>query len=148
MTDLNIVNIPSVSDAVVELDLSTAVDFASPREVQGEMISVNVSGGEVATRDLSVLNGDVYTKAGKTASHDISCVGVFTDGETADLHPLLEAKKGKTVGLRWQPKGVGGTRRYVCKGTLYKIDPPGLSGEGEVTYGWGIRGDAYGEAAS
>lgn len=148
MTDLNIVNIPSVADAEVEVDLSASVNWASPREIQGELISVNVSGGEVATRDLSALNGDVYTKGGKTAAHDVTLEGIFTDGEVADLHPLLEAKKGETIGLRWTPKGTGGTRRFTIAGTLYKIDPPSLSGDGDVTYGWGVRGQISGGATS
>lgn len=144
---LNIANIPSVSDAIVEMDVTT-LNWATPREVQGEIVSVNVSGGEVGTRDLSVLDGTVFTKGGKTASHDVVVQAVFTDGETSDLHPVLEGKKGNTVGIRWEPKGTGGTRRFATLGTLYRIDPPSLSGEGDVLYTYGIRGQVAGEAST
>lgn len=142
---LTTTNIPNVSDAVVEIDLQATPDYGTMTEIQAETISVNVSGGEVATRDLSAISGDVYSKAGKTASHDIQIQAIFTDGETSDLHPLLEAKKGGDVGISWSPAGGGtGKRQFRTIGALYRIDPPSLSGDGDVLYNYGIRGAVVG----
>ena len=146
---LTTTNIPSVKDAVVEIDLQATPDYGTMTEIQAETISVNVSGGEVATRDLSPISGDVYSKSGKTASHDIQIQAIFTDGETSDLHPLLEAKKGLDVGLSYSPKGgAAGTRQFRTIGTLYRIDPPSLSGDGDVLYNYGIRGQLIGSDVS
>lgn len=140
---LQTTNIPSVKDAVIEIDTTAAPDFSGDEvAIEDAAISVNVSGGEVATRDLSPINGDVHSKSGKTASFDIQVQMIFTDGETTDLWPVIFARKGLDFGIRWSPKGGStGDSMFTSVGTLYRVDPPSLSGDGDVLYQFAVRGD-------
>ena len=144
------VNIPNVKNARVELDLSGSANFTVVTAIQSQITEVNVSGGEFNTTDLAVLDGSVFSTTGDKQSFEVAVTAVFTDGETADLHPLLEDKHGQSnIGIRWAPKGhSNGNRRFVCVGTLFRVMPPNLARNGDVLYQFAIRGDVNGEDIS
>ena len=56
-------HIPTISDAVVDLDLSNLGTFTAQNTItiQGELTEVAVSGGDYTTSNLHVLNGTVST---------------------------------------------------------------------------------------
>ena len=56
-------HIPTISDAVVELDLSNLGTFTAQNTItiQSEISEVAVSGGDYTTSNLPVLNGTVST---------------------------------------------------------------------------------------
>ena len=56
-------HIPTISDADVELDLSSLGTFTAQNTItiQGESTKVAVSGGDHTTSNLPVLNGTVST---------------------------------------------------------------------------------------
>lgn len=141
------VNIPNVKNAIVELDLSGNGNFSVVTEIQGEITEVTVSGGDYTTTDLPVLDGTVFTSTGEKQTSEIAVTAVFTDGETADLHPLLEAKHGDSnIGIRWAPKGATtGNRRFKAVGSLFRLQPPNLARNGDILYSFGIRADWAGE---
>lgn len=143
-------NIPSVKNAIVELDLTGNGTFASAIAIQGQATQVSVSGGEYGTTSLAVLDGTVFTSTGEKDTYTIDVESVFTDGEASDLHPLLEAVHGDSnIGIRWAPAGSGsGKRRFKCVGSLFKLLPPSLNKNGDVLYSFGIRGDVNGEDIS
>jgi len=138
-------NVPSIVDAVVEIDLVSNA-FSSPIVLQGQITSVQVNGGEHKTNDLSALDGDTFTQLGGRNPHDAVITAIYTDGETSDLHPRLEAAQGQTVWMRYAPKGASiGNRRFTGSGRLYRVDLPSLNDNGSVLYSVGIRGRWAGE---
>lgn len=140
------VNIPSVKNAIVELDLSGNGTFVSPIAIQGQITEVNVSGGDYNTTDMAVLDGTVFSTTGDKQANEVAVTAVYTDGETTDLHPLLENKHGASnIGIRWAPKGSGtGNRQFKCVGVLFRVMPPNLARNGDVLYNFAIRGDVEG----
>lgn len=140
-------NIPSVKNAIVEVDLSGNGNFSVVTAIQGQITEVNVSGGDYNTTDLPVLDGTVFTTTGDKQANEVAVTAVFTDGETTDLHPLLEAKHGDSnIGIRWAPKGATvGNRRFKCVGSLFRVMPPSLARNGDVLYNFALRGDVVGE---
>lgn len=140
-------SVPSIIDAVVEIDLVSAA-FGAPIVLQGQITSVQINGGENKTNDLSALNGATFTQVGGRNPHDAVITAIYTDGETspADLHPQLEVKQGQTVWMRYAPKGATtGNRRFTGSGRMYRVDLPSLSENGSILYSIGIRGQWAGE---
>lgn len=142
---LNATNIPSAKQAKVEVDF-TDNTFAAATVLEDQITSVAPSGGETKTTDFAAINGDNYTQAGGDNPNDVVVSSIFTDGESNDLHPQLEAAKGGLVHLRWAPKGATtGNRRFVVSGILYRVDYPSLQESGAVLYAFAVRGNVYGE---
>lgn len=138
-------NVPSITDAVVEIDLASAA-FAASVALQGQVTSVQVGGGEHKTSDLSAIDGSTFTQLGGRNPHDLIITAIFTDGETSDVHPLLEAALGNTCWVRYAPKGATtGNRRFTGSGRLYRVDLPSLQENGSILYTVGVRGQWAGE---
>jgi len=75
-------HIPTISDAVVELDLSNLGTFTAQNTItiQGEITEVAVSGGDYTTSNLPVLNGTVFTSTGEKQPYEVTVTAVYTEG--------------------------------------------------------------------
>ena len=152
-------HIPTISDAVVELDLSNLGTFTAQNTitVQGELTEVAVSGGDYTTSNLPVLNGKVFSSTGEKQPYEVTVTAVYTEGHSGhtaisgkDLQEaLMEAHGDSSIGIRWAPAGAGtGKRRFKCVGSLFRVMPPALQRNGDILYTFAIRGDVEDETIS
>ena len=156
---VNQTHIPTITDAVVELDLSNLGTFTAQNTitVQGELTEVAVSGGDYTTSNLPVLNGKVFSSTGEKQPYEVTVTAVYTEGHgghTAisgkDLQEGLMAAHGdSSVGIRWAPAGDdSGKRRFKLIGVLFRVMPPALQRNGDILYTFALRGDIDDETIS
>lgn len=145
-------HIPTISDAVVELDLSNLGTFTAQNTitVQGELTEVAVSGGDYTTSNLPVLNGKVFSSTGEKQPYEVTVTAVYTEGHSGhtaisgkDLQEaLMEAHGDSSIGIRWAPAGDDpGKRRFKLVGVLFRVMPPALQRNGDILYTFALRGD-------
>ena len=149
-------HIPTISDAVVELDLSNLGTFTAQNTitVQGELTEVAVSGGDYTTSNLPVLNGKVFSSTGEKQPYEVTVTAVYTEGHSGhtaisgkDLQEaLMEAHGDSSIGIRWAPAGDDpGKRRFKLVGVLFRVMPPALQRNGDILYTFALRGDIQDE---
>ena len=145
-------HIPTISDAVVELDLSNLGTFTAQNTItiQGEITEVAVSGGDYTTSNLPVLNGNVFTSTGEKQPYEVTVTAVYTEGHSGhtaiagkDLQEaLMAAHADSAIGIRWAPAGAdAGNRRFKLVGVLFRVMPPALQRNGDILYTFALRGD-------
>jgi hypothetical protein len=152
-------HIPTITDAVVELDLSNLGTFTAQNTitVQGELTEVAVSGGDYTTSNLPVLNGKVFSSTGEKQPYEVTVTAVYTEGHSGhtaisgkDLQEaLMEAHGDSSIGIRWAPAGDDpGKRRFKLVGVLFRVMPPALQRNGDILYTFALRGDIEDETIS
>jgi hypothetical protein len=141
-------NVPRVrTDRVIEIDIGSALDFATPADVldfKCEIVTESHTDGEEQTARLSTQCGDVHVSPTDTTPDVKNFTLIYTDGETADLQPALAAVKGNTVALRDRPAGnATGNRQFTTTGILKKVSTP-MPNNGAFAFSITIEGPTVG----
>ena len=126
-------NIPKATQVTITVD-GTAF--------QAETTAINPSGGEYSVTSFSALTGDTFTQTGEKAPRVFEFVSIYTDGETADLWPVLNGKHGDDVVIVYKPKGASSGTTFTLTGLLYRVDIPGVSADANsMSYTWAVSGN-------
>lgn len=134
----DIANIPDPIECDIEVDFSGDHDFATSTSLKsGEddcvVITYSFTGGAYGEINFGLLNRRTLTKAGEQAPWQLRIDLVFTEGETADAHPLFDAAHGSDIAIRVRPKGAGtGNHEDTIIGPLREVGRPTPDPQGGV----------------
>lgn len=108
---------------------------------QDQTTAINPSGGEYGINSFGALNGDTFTQLGEPSPQVMEFVSIYTDGETTDLWPVLDGKRGTDVTIVYKPKGASSGTTFTLVGLLYRVDVPGVSADANsMSYTWAVSG--------
>ncbi len=126
-------NIPKATQVTITVD-GTAF--------QDQTTAINPSGGEFGVNTLTAINGDTFTQTGDKSARSFEFTSIYTDGETSDLWPTLNAKHGDDVTVVYKPKGAGSGTTFTLTGLLYRLDIPAVSSDANsMSYTWAVSGN-------
>ncbi len=125
---LNQVNVPSVIDADIEVDVSGDNDFVVSSDIKGDMTALDTTGGDYPVEQIATWAGPLAALGLQNLSTwTLTCV--YSDGETNDGWEVLAAAKGQDAAIRYAPKGdEAGNRQHTLVGRLAQVSDPTPAG--------------------
>lgn len=135
-------NLYTITDVVVEIDISGDGDFVVSRTIQCESTEVAVGGGGTQITESSVLCGDTFALLGANNNVVVTTTALYTDGQTADLHEDIQAIAPlQNAAIRWSKTGTNPDHLHTVTGALQALMPPALPSSGDVIFIFVITGE-------
>ena len=131
----------------VDAQVEYSTDGVAFADISGSANTVEPSGGERASGEISTASGDTpILTFGKLAGVDIAYNCVYTEGATDPFEGFRgyhQAAGGSEVVLRWSPQGGQGTGKISFTGTGKITEAPWFGGDvgsaDPLTFGITVR---------
>ena len=125
---LDQVNVPSVIDADIEVDVSGDNDFVASTDIKGDMTALDTTGGDYTWEQISTWAGPLVGLGPQNISV-WTLTSVYSDGQTNDGWEVLKGAHGQDAAIRYAPKGaVNPNRRHTLIGRLVQVSDPTPAG--------------------
>lgn len=125
---LDQVNVPSVIDADIEVDVSGDNDFSVASDIKGDMTALETTGGDYPVEQIATWAGPLAALGLQNLSvWTLTCV--YSDGETTDTWKVLRDAQGDDAAIRYAPAGdTSGNRMHTLVGRIAQVSDPTPAG--------------------